>query len=52
MRLPNMLFTFSIMRGSRAGNMGSKIISAVDIVASVDAPGCLMSAMTQGSFVW
>ena len=29
-RLPNMLFAFSIRHGSRAGNMGSKIISAVD----------------------
>ena len=38
------------MHGSRAGNMGSKIISAVDIVAFGDAPDWLMSTMNRGIF--
>ena len=45
-RLPKMLFVFSIMHGSRAGNMGSETISAVDIVAFGDAPDWVNSAMT------
>ena len=49
-RLPKMIFVYSIMHGSRSGNMGSKIIPAVDIVAFGDAIDWLMSAMNRGSF--
>ena len=45
-RMPKMIFTFSIRHGSCAGNMGSKIISAVDTVAFGGDPELLMSAMT------
>ena len=37
-RLPNMIFAFSIRHGSRAGNMGYKIISSVNRFAFGDAP--------------
>ena len=47
-----MLFAFSIMHGYCTGNMGPKIISAVDIVAFGDDPDLLTSAMNQGSFGW
>ena len=48
--LPKMIFLYSIMHGSPAGNMGSKRIPAVDIVAFGDATDWLTSAMNQGSF--
>ena len=51
-RLPKMLFTFSIMHGSRAGNMRSKKISKVYIFDFGDAPDWLMSAMNRDSFGW
>ena len=45
-----MLFSISIMHDSFTGNMGSKIISAVDIVTFGDAPDWLIGAMTRSSF--
>ena len=48
--LPKMLFSISIMHDSFTGNMGSKIISAVDIVTFGDAPDWLIGAMTRSSF--
>ena len=48
----NMLFAFSIMHVSRAGNMESKIIFTIDGITFGDAPEGLMSAMNRGSFGW
>ena len=50
--LPKMLLACSIRHGSRAENMVSKIISAMDRVDFGDAPEWLMSAMTRISFSW